>query len=339
MQQHVKPNPTSLVIGGTGFIGRALTRKLAANGTHVRVLSRGKSGPFKDIADKVETICVSLGDSKGLEAAMLGIKHVYHLAKSEDKTWDAALKNDVSSTERIANAALKVGVQRLIYTGTIASYDLSDPSLTITEETGFDADLESRNIYARSKAECEARLLTLHKEKGLPITIARPGIVVGTGGPLQHWGIGRWCGAGAVKVWGHGQNILPFVLINDVVDGLILMANHEKAIGESFNLIGEPMLSARGYFDEIHKNLDARIRVSSGQPWMLYGSDAIKYFLKTTVLRRRGLSRPSLRDWKSRAHLSPFSNEKPKQVLGWTPEQRKNAFIKTGIINAGLFGF
>lgn len=332
------PQPTALVIGGTGFIGRALTRRLAKNGTHVRVLSRGKTGPFDDIADKVETVAVSLRDQDALEAAMQGIIHVYHLAKSEDDTWEAALENDVAVTERIADAALNAGVKRLVYTGTIASYDLSDPQVTITEQSGFGADLENRNIYARSKAECEARLMALHRDRGLPVTIARPGIVVGAGGPLQHWGIGRWHGAGAVKIWGNGENILPFVLIDDVADGLILMAHSDAALGESFNLIGEPMLSARGYFDAIHQKLGARIKVSSGQLGILYAADAMKFFLKTKVLRRRGLSRPSLRDWKSRAHFSPFDNRKPKEILGWKPEPSKDGFIKTAITDAGLLG-
>ena len=333
------PKPTALVIGGTGFIGRALTRKLAANGTHVRVLSRGKTGPFDDIADRVETVGISLSDAAGLETAMKGINHVYHLAKSEDKTWEAALENDVAVTERIAKAALKAGVRRLIYTGTIASYDLSDLGVTITEETGFGARLENRNIYARSKAECEARLMTIHREKGLPVTIARPGIVVGAGGPLQHWGIGRWHGAGAVKVWGDGRNTLPFVLIDDVADGLILMAENDDAIGESFNLIGEPMLSAREYFNAIHKMLGVRINVSSGQLWFLYGFDAVKFVLKTKILRRPGLSQLSLRDWKSRAHFSPFNNTKAKELLGWRPESKKDAFVKIAISDANLLGF
>ena len=68
-------------------------------------------------------------------------------------------------------------IGRLIHTGTIASYDMSAPRVTITEATDFGA-MEQRNIYARAKAEGERRLLALQAQ-GLRLVIARPGIVLG----------------------------------------------------------------------------------------------------------------------------------------------------------------
>ncbi len=337
-QPRGKPRPDTIVIGGTGFIGRALTRKLVEAGHDVRVLSRGETGPFDDIADHVETVGVSLADESALTEAMTGIKYVYNLARSLDDTWQAALDNDVATALRIARAAQTAGVERLIYTGTIASYDMSDPNRTITEQTDF-GPLENRNIYARSKAECERRLKEMHRNEGLPLIIARPAIVVGQGGPLQHWGIGRWHGAGAVKLWGNGRNILPFVLIDDCADALLRMLDVPEAIGGSFNLAGEPMLTARDYFDAIHSTLGARIKVSSGPIWAYYAADALKFTLKTKVLRRKDLSRPSLIDWQSRAHYSPFDNSKAKRVLGWEPEQNRGAFIEKAIRQANLLGF
>ena len=332
-----KPQPTVMVIGGTGFIGRNLTRTLVARGYDVRVLSRGKNGPFDDLADHVETVGVSLRDRDAMARAMEGIHTVFNLAKSMDKTWEAALENDVGTAVRVAEAALAAGVKRVIYTGTIASYDMSDPSRTITEETDF-GDIENRNLYARSKAECERRLTAMHREKGLALVIARPGIVVGHGGPLQHWGIGRWHGAGAVRLWGDGTNVLPFVLADDVSDGLIRMMEQDVAVGHSFNLVGEPMLSARDYFDAIHRRLGARIKVSSGSLETLWLSDGVKFGLKRYVLRRKGVVRPSLSDWRSRAHLSPFDNSYPKKVLGWKPEPDVEKFLVSAVDQAGLFG-
>ena len=333
-----KPKPTVMVIGGTGFIGRNLTRMLVARGHDVRVLSRGRSGPFDDIADHVETVPVSLRDLDGLTAAMQGIDAVFNLAKSMDKTWDAALENDVGTALRVAEAALAAGVRRLIYTGTIASYDMSDPHQVITEDTGFGTDMRDRNLYARSKAECEARLMEMHRNRGLPLVIARPGIVIGRGGPLQHWGIGRWHGAGAVRIWGNGRNILPFVLADDVSDGLIRMMDNPDAVGRSFNLVGEPTMSARDYFDAIHEALGARITVKPGNLHAMWLADGMKFILKRYALGRKGAVRPSLADWKSRAHFARFDNSQTKSLLGWRPEADRKAFMARGIVQANLFG-
>lgn len=331
------PCPKIMVIGGTGFIGRALTRALVAKGHDVRVVSRGRTGPFDDIANHVETVAVDLGDSNALKAAMAGIDVVFNLARAMETTWDAALTNEVGTTLRLAEAALAAGVKRLIHTGTIASYDMSNPATIITETVGF-GDMTDRNIYARSKAASEFGLLSLYRDKGLPLVIARPGIVLGTGGPLQHWGIGRWHGAGAVRLWGNGHTILPFVLVDDVADGLIRMMENTDILGKSFNLTGEPLLTGRQYFDAIHARLGAQTRVTSGYLQGMWLVDAIKYRLKRHVLHRTDAAHASLADWKSRGHLAKFDNSYPKTALGWKPESDRAAFLDRAI-TTGLFGF
>jgi predicted dehydrogenase/nucleoside-diphosphate-sugar epimerase len=332
------PRPEVMVIGGTGFIGRNLTRRLAARGTHVRVVSRGARGPFDDIADRVETVAVPLTDAGALTEAMRGMRAVINLARSVETSWQGALDHDIAVQVRIAEAAHAAGVRRLVYTGTIASYDMSDPARTITEETPF-GDLSARNLYARAKAECEARLTGFAAESGLPLVIARPGIVVGPGGPLQHWGIGRWHGAGAVRLWGNGRNVLPFVLADDTSDALIAMTEVEGIEGRSFNLTGDPMLTARDWFDAIHRRLGARIRVSSGNLTALWVADHGKSLLKRRVLRKAGAEAASLADWRSRAHLSRFSNAGAKAVLGWRPEADRERFLDRALDPVTLFGF
>lgn len=328
--------PKVMVIGGTGFIGRNLTRRLVAQGHDVRVVSRGRNSPFDDISDHVDLCGVALTDEDALTRAMSGIDCVFNLARSNDTTWQAALENDVGTALRISRAARRAGVSRLIYTGTIASYDMSDPSRIITEDTPF-GEMGQRNLYARSKAECERRLVEGADAEGVPLVIARPGIVIGAGGPLQHWGIGRWHGSGAVRLWGDGRNILPFVLVDDVSDGLIAMMDSAGAVGESFNLIGDPLLTGQDYFNAIHQRLGARLRVTSSNLTLLWAADQMKAALKKHALRRKDVVSITRADWKSRGHLSRFDNSKARRVLGWSPQGDREMFLSEAIDEARLF--
>ena len=328
----------ALVIGGTGFVGRALVRALVARGDRVRVLSRGRTNPFAELGTAVELVSAPLTDRAALTRAMAGVRCVHHLARAEEPDWEGYLRNDVAVTETIAEAALDAGVPRVVYTGTIASYDASDPARTITEDTPF-GPMERRNLYARSKALCEERLMALHRARGLGLVIARPGIVIGPGGPLQHWGLGRWHGAGAVRVWGSGHNKLPLVLAEDVADGLIRAAETAGIEGQAFNLVGPPLLSARGYFAALARLTGTRLRVAGSAPGVLYAADMAKFALKRWALRRRGLAVPLLADWRSRAHLARFSNRRACEVLGWAPETDADRLAARAMEPQALFGF
>ncbi|KAG1715214.1 hypothetical protein GQR58_000171 [Nymphon striatum] len=235
---------------------------------------------------------------------MDGIEVVYNLAKSMDKTWEDALKNDVGTAVNVAEAALEAGVKRLVYTGTIASYDMSDADQTITEDTGFPDDMSDRNMYARSKAECEKRLMQMYHEREFATGYCAP----------RNCG---WCRWTACNIGGSDAGMVRV----------------------RYNITGTPMMTARDYFDAIHQALGARIRVVPGNLHMFFASDAVKYGLKKYALRKQGVIRPSLADWKSRAHFSPFSNEKLRNELGWEPETNRDAFVQKAITDANLIGF
>lgn len=329
---------TVLVIGGSGFIGRALTTKLADDGYNVRVFSRGSGAGLERADGRVSVATGSLKSREDLLNAMEGVDGVFHLARADEKTWSGYLENDVGVTKLIGACCLEAGVRRLVYTGTIDSYDASQPDRAITEETPFDENLEERNLYARSKAACEAALLAMREESGLPLVIVRPGIVIGPGGPLQHWGIAMWRGASACKLWGDGKNIMPFVLNEDVADGLVRAITTPDIDGRSFNLIGDPMLSARDYFEAAGEANNIAMRTKSTPIWTYFAVDVVKYWLKRLLLKRTDISRPSYRDWKSRAQLSPFRNDSAKSDLGWCPEGDRGRFIERGIAAANLFG-
>lgn len=332
------PAAEVMVIGGTGYIGRHLVAALVEQGHAVRVASRASANPFAHLGGMVEVVALPTDTPQAAARAMEGMRVVVNLAKRDHSTWAEALAGDVATTETIGRAALEAGVARLIHTGTIASYDMSDPRAVITEATPF-GDMRARNVYARAKAEGERRLQRLAAQSGLELCIIRPGIVVGRDGPLQHWGLGRWHGSGAVRLWGEGRNPLPFVTVDDVVAGFIAALDQPEAAGASFNLVGPPMLSARDWFDAIATRTGARIRVVPGPLWPLWAADGVKFVLKRRALGRKDATRATWRDWKSRAHLSRFDNSLPRQVLGWEPIAEPERFLDATISARALFGF
>src|ERR1700733_5033224 len=121
--QTLSARPTILVFGGTGFIGRELIRQLLAANFSVRAVVHRSGAVLEEIdSDHLEIVRGNMRSKEGIRPLMNGIDFVFHLARSDAKTWKDYLQRDVVPTRLIAEACLEAGVKRLIYTGTIASY-------------------------------------------------------------------------------------------------------------------------------------------------------------------------------------------------------------------------
>ena len=108
---------TILITGGTGFIGKALIRHLVEGGYQVRTLIRPSTkSPSLPLGVPVDITVSSLGDERGLRAAMVGIKTVYHLAGGEWSGPSASLMDiDIQGTKAVVEAAEDAGVERIFF--------------------------------------------------------------------------------------------------------------------------------------------------------------------------------------------------------------------------------
>lgn len=330
--------PSYLVIGGAGFIGRALVTRLADAGHSVRVFSRGRPPGMERADGRVEVFTGDLKSRTDLLQAMDGVEGVFHLARADEKTWAGYLENDVAVTRRIGEACLEAKVKRLVYAGTISSFDATRKDAVIDERTPLDPRLETRDLYSRSKGACELALMELASTKGLPLVIARPGVVIGRGGPLQHWGVAMWRGATACRLWGRGDTPLPFVDVEDAADGLARAMTTPGVEGRAFFLVGDPMLSARDYLDEIGRIWGVKIDARPTPIWRYFAVDFVKHQLKRRLAGRRDLSPPAFHDWLNRAARARFDNSAAKDVLGWRPISSRAKFVEKAIAGANLFG-
>jgi len=265
-----------------------------------------------------------------LKSAMRGIKFVYHLATSDAKTWDDALRNEVEPTRLVAEACLAAGVKRLVYTGTIASYYAGAKAGTITEETPLDRNIGRRIYYARAKAASEAVLKEMYRTQRLPVVIFRPGIVIGRGGNPFHSGVGMFT-ENICELWGDGSNKLPFVLVTDVASALLRGIEVEGIEGRSYNLIDIPLLTARDYLEELERRAGMTLNVYDRPIWRFYVADLVKWLVKLAVRHPDRVRIPSYSDWESRTQKAFFDCRRARAELRWAPASDRQRMIDDGI--------
>ena len=117
----------SLVTGATGFVGSAVVRALLATGHEVRVLARPDSDR-RNMADlSVEVAEGSLEDALSLARAVAGCRYLFHVA-ADYRLWVTdpvpMFRANVEGTRILMGAALDSGVERVVYTSSVATLGL-----------------------------------------------------------------------------------------------------------------------------------------------------------------------------------------------------------------------
>ena len=327
----LKAQPTVLILGGSGFIGRELIRQLLASGYCVRAMMRSAGAALEALnSDRLEIVHGDMRSVADLKSALRGIEFVYHLATAEAKTWNDSLQLIVEPTRLVGEACLAAGVKRLIFTGTIDSYYAGAKAGTITEKTPLDRNIGRRNYYARGKATAEAILTEMHRTQRLPVVIFRPGIVIGQGGNPFHWGVGRFTES-VCEVWGDGNNKLPFVLVTDVASALVRSIQVPGIEGCSYNLIDVPLLTARDYLHELERLAGIKLTIYYRPMWRFYLADLAKWSVKVAVHHPDRIRIPSYRDWESRTQKAIFDCGRARAELAWAPASDRTRMINEGI--------
>ena len=320
-----------LIVGASGFIGKRLLTALTDAGKKVRAMVRNPSS-LTGIAPSPNCE-VMVGDFRHhafSEQALTGIKHVFHLAVAHGNSLSGYLEQDSEPTLRFANLCQQKGIERFIYTCTIDSLALAHPG-KIKESDGVDSQLNRRNNYAHSKAITERRLRDMHTSIGFPVVIVRPAIVLGAGGPPAHVGVANWFGIGRCAYWGKGNNTLPIVLVDDIVDGLCKAVEQDGIEGRTYNLSAEPCISARDYVAEVEKVLGSKIKAYPSPAYKGFLGDLFKWCIKVLAKHPDKTRVPSLHDWRCREQHASFDTTAAQTDLGWQPCNDRETLLEKGV--------
>jgi dihydroflavonol-4-reductase len=171
---------TTLVTGGTGFVGAHLVRALLRRGDRVRCLVRRESSLQNLEGLDIERALGDLRRPESLAAALEGCDTLFHCA-ADYRLWvrDPAelYASNVEGTRHLLEAALEGGVQKVVYTSSVGALGLEPDGRPATEETPVTA-AKMIGHYKRSKYEAE-RVAEELAGRGLPLVIVNPSTPVG----------------------------------------------------------------------------------------------------------------------------------------------------------------
>ncbi len=252
-----KQSPQSiLVTGASGFIGGHVCEALVRSGARVRAMARKSSDVSQLDGVDVDLVHADLADAASLERACKGVTAVIHTAAAVGSfgEWDHFYETGVLGTQRLIDAAAKVGVPRFVHISSIAAYGLKDHRGPVDEETPYDRRPQAWNHYVREKVMSEQLLWKAHEEKKIRATSIRPSVVIGA---RDRNAIPRLVDLLKLPVTalpGRPTMRFPVVCIEDCVDAIVRSTNSDVSIGRAYNVSGEISISLGDFFGLIAKH-------------------------------------------------------------------------------------
>jgi dihydroflavonol-4-reductase len=231
----------ALVTGATGFVGAAVARALLREGWQVTALAR-KSSDRRNLQNlPLQVVEGDLKDRASLERALVDCQGLFHVAA--DYRLGALdpsqlYQNNVEGTRNILEAAQRAGLQRVVYTSSVATVGIPTDGSPGREDTPVGvADMIGH--YKRSKFLAE-QVVREAAQSGTPVVIVNPSTPIGPG-DVKPTPTGQIVlDAATGKMPAYVDTGLNIVHVDDVAAGHLL-AFHRGQPGERYILGGQDM--------------------------------------------------------------------------------------------------
>ena len=310
------PGMKVLITGATGFVGSAVLRRLSRAGHDLRALTRPGSDRRNLAGLRVEVAEGDLGDPQSLRHAVRGCAALFHVA-ADYRLWAPEpaeiYRTNVAGTEALMLAAAEAGVERVVYTSSVATLGLYRDGSAADEDAPVTLD-QIVGPYKRSKYLAEEVVRRLVRERGLKAVIVNPSTPIGprdrrptpTGRIIIEAASGR--------MPAYVDTGLNLVHVDDVARGHLL-AFERGAVGQRYILGGQNM-SLREILVAIAAitgNPGPRVKLPHNLVLPLaYGAEA------WARLRGRGEPFITVDGVRQAKRLMYFSSDKARRQLGYT---------------------
>jgi dihydroflavonol-4-reductase len=232
-----------LVTGATGFVGSAIVRVLVAAGYPVRALVRASS-PRSNLAGvEIESVEGDICDAGAVARATTGARYVVHAA-ADYRLWarepSAIVHTNVAGTRTVMEAALAAGVERVVYTSSVATLALRADGEAADETVPLSATAVI-GAYKRSKVMAERLVEEMIVRDALPAVIVNPSTPIGPR-DARPTPTGRIIVAAAAgRMPGFVDTGLNLVHVDDVAAGHVAALSRGR-VGERYILGGDNVL-------------------------------------------------------------------------------------------------
>ncbi len=229
------------VTGGSGFIGGALLRRLGDEGRRVRALARSPASAEAVERLGAEPVRGELADRASIAAGADGCSTAFHLAAHLGQ-WGARedfVAGNVTGTENALAACRAAGVRRFVHCGTEAALLAGEPLRSVDETAPVRPD--SKALYAATKAVADQAVRAAGAD-GFEPMVLRPRMVWGRGDTTLLPAIVAAVDAGRFAWIGGGEHLTATTHVDNVVEGLLLTAEHGCPGEAYFVTDGEPVV-------------------------------------------------------------------------------------------------
>ena len=225
-----------LMIGGTGTISTAISRRLADIGHDLYIINRGNAND--KLQSHIKFIKADINDENAV------------LENLGDMKFDAVcefigfVQPQLERDYRLFGGRTK----QFVYISSASAYNRPPSDYIITEGTSLANPFWE---YSRNKIQCEEYLMKLYRDEGFPVTIVRPShtycetsVPLGVHGRNGSWQvIKRMLEGKPVIIHGDGTSLWTMTDSRDFAEGFIGLLGNPHAIGEAFQITSDETLT------------------------------------------------------------------------------------------------
>ncbi|MFD0679311.1 MULTISPECIES: NAD-dependent epimerase/dehydratase family protein [unclassified Paenibacillus] len=244
----------ALIIGGSGFLGGAITTQLIEDGWDTHVLSRGN----KPVTKGGTIIQADRSIREELQAALEG--------RHYDLVVDCAGYKELDSLNSLHSLNGRCG--HYVFISTDYVYASTTRTVFPIAES---AETQRDTAYAVGKLDCERLFLEAWEKERFPVTILRPPHILGAGKELgSDQVLGRDTGlldkirsGDGLKLLNDGLMLIQPVWTREIALCIAHIAGMEQSFGHIFNCAGPDAITAKRYYEIVAGLLDVELQFSS----------------------------------------------------------------------------